>query len=288
MDLTVASSSDSNVASRNSSTDAVRAVFAAGRELTDAELVRRLPDFHRGQVIPARIRLERWGEVELAGKNAAGHNVWRSAPPERRAEARQASEQRRKTPAEKLARLKPAARAQVVAALLADEEVNRILRSQSERSRAWRAARARAHDSHAESEAERRERKRELREAEKKNYPYLDFLKVHDALRDSVSALIGIRSFMRDELERRERGEDGRIPPDRWPAVGQNLTEVVELSGALWHDLALALEASHDHCPLCGARTGRDRRALEEGYIEAHAEEYSDDDAELIDDREGA
>jgi hypothetical protein len=267
--------SENNSARARSSTEAVREIFATGAELTDAELVARIPDLHRGQIIPARLRLERLGEVELARKNDAGHNVWRRTPEDRREEARLASEQRKKKPVEKLARLKPDARAQVVAALLEDGDVNRILREQAARGRAARRARARAHESHAETEAERRERKRALREAE--GSAYIDFLKVHDGLRDTVSILFGIRSFMREELERRDRGDETKIPPERWSDVDRNLHEVVLVGGAVWHDLAVAMERPHDHCPLCGERTERDPRALDEGYIDAEAEEDSAD-----------
>ena len=67
---------------------------------------------------------------------------------------------------------------------------------------------------------ERRERKRDLHRAKG---AYLDFLKVHDKLRDAVGDLLGVRSFMQDELDRQERGEETRIPAERWPAVGSNV-----------------------------------------------------------------
>ena len=255
-------------------------------ELTDAAIVARIPHLHRGQVIPARISLTRSGDVELVGKNAAGHKVWRRTPPERREAAKEAATARKLTPEQRLAGLKPERRAQVVAALLADDEVNRILREQAERGRAMRRARARAQDAHVESEAEKRERKRELREEERRKGANLEFLKVRDALRDSVSALLGIRSFMHDELDRRERGEPPRIQTDRWPAVGVNLREVMEVAGVIWHDLGSAMDEPPTHCPLCGSRTRRDPHALDDAYIEAEAEEISAD--HLISGGEGA
>lgn len=269
-----------------SSTDAVRRVFETAAELTDAALVSQLPEFHRGQVIPARGRLEHRGEVELVRTDESRHKVWRRTPPERREEAKRAAQERRKSPAEKLARLSAERRAQVAAALLEDDEVNKLLREQTERARAMRRARARAQEAQAETEAERRERKRKLHEAERERSRYLDFLKVHDVLRDSVGALFGVRTHMREDLRRRDQGEEVKVPPERWPAVGTNLREVIYVAGDIWHDLAAALDEAPEHCPLCGERTVRDPHALDEGYIDADAEEVVAD--KLTDDREGA
>lgn len=260
-------------------------VLAVGVELTDAEIVASIPALHRGQVIPVRVKLERLGLVELIGKNAVGHKVWCRTPDDRVEAARAAAALRQKTPAQKLARRSVEARVQVVAALLEDEAVNRALRDQTERVRGWRHARARASEAHLETEAERRERKRRLRQAERAKTIYLDFLKVHDGLRDAISVLLGIRSFMQDELGRRDRNESTRIPLGRWPDVGLNVRELVEVSGGLWHDLAVALGEHPEHCPLCGERTARDPHALEEAYIDVDVVEESDDDDLVSDGR---
>lgn len=252
---------------------AVLEVLTPGVELTDAELVARIPHLHRGKVIPARIALAKKGEVELVGKNEGGINVWRLTPPGHQEAARDAARARRLTEEARIAALKPERQAQVIAALLENGEVNRLLREQAERGLAMRRARARAQDSHTESEAERRERKRELREEERRNGPNLEFLKVRDAVRDSVSALLGIRSFLRDELGRLDAGEPMRIPPERWQAAMVNVVEVLHVAGAIWQDMGTASGAVPEHCPLCGARTARDPHALEQGYFDADAEE---------------
>lgn len=263
----------------SSRADDVLAVLVPGVELTDAEIVTRVGGgLHRGQVVPARIRLEKEGRVELACLNAAGHKVWRRSPADRIQAAREEAALRQKPLGKKLAGRKTDERVQAVAELLEDEEVNRALREQMERSRAWRSARARAHEAHAETEAERRERKRKLRKAEEEQSAYLSLLKVHDSLRESVNALLDIRSFVRDELDRQERGEEGRIPSDRWPEVARNVAEVLVVSGSVWYELASAAHADPEHCPLCGARTAREPNALGAGFVDA--EEITD--AEVV------
>lgn len=262
-------------------------IFGPGDELTDAEIVARHPEgLHRGKVIPARIRLERLGLVELVGKNAKGHKVWRRTPEDRIVSAREAAALRQKTPAERLAGRSVDTRVQVVAALLADESVNRALREQNERTRAWRRARARAQEAHAETEAMRRERKRALHQAERQKTIYLDFLKVHDGLRDAISVLLGIRSFMRDELRRQEQGEATHIPLGRWPEVGLNLRELIEAAGAIWDEMGEAFGGKVEHCPLCGERVAVDPHALDEGYIDVEA--FEDEEASSLIGDEGS
>ncbi len=256
--------------------EAVLAVLADGEELTDAEIVRRMPGLHRGQVVPARIRLEKLGLVELAGRDDAAHKIWRRTPPDRVEAAKEEAAQRRKPLGKKLAGRSIYERVQAVAELLENEEVNRQLREQMERARSWRAARARAQEAHAESEAQRRERKRELRKAEKDNSAYLSLLKVHDGLRESVNALLDIRAFIRDELDRQERKEEARIPADRWPEVAHNVGEVLAVSAQVWFELASASGQDPEHCPLCGARTAREPNALPPGVV----------DAEVVDDEQ--
>lgn len=263
------------------SVDAVLDVLVPGVELTDAELVERVmgraPEMHRGKVIPARIRLARKGTVELVGKNEQGHQVWHRTPSGGEEAAREAAEAR-KVPAEKrLSWEKPERRAQVVAALLADEEVNRLVREQTERGRQFRRARARAHEVHAETEAERRERKRRLAEEERSDGPALAFLKIRDQLRDGVNVLLDVRKFMRTEVERHNHGEPTHITPARWDSVGVNVLEVIQAAGAVWHDLGTASGSEPEHCPLCGGRTAPDPNALDEGYIDAFAEDEDDD-----------
>lgn len=261
-----------------SSTAAVRDAFATGESFADADLVQHvtalLPDLHRGQIIPARIRLERRGEVQLVGKDDRGRQVWKFTPADQIADAKAASERRRRSDADKLKdNRSPRALAQIVAALLENDEVNQILREQTERGRTMRRARARAQDAQAETEAERRERKRQLHEAEREKTRYLDFLKVHDGLRDTIGVLFDIRTFMRGEVSTREHGEPGRIPPERWAEVQRNLHELIHVAGALWHDLTAIFDVPPEQCPLCGARIARDPHALDQGYIDSDAEE---------------
>jgi len=260
--------------------DAVLAALAPDDELTDAEIVTRMVPLHRGQVVPARVRLEKLGLVELVGQNAAGHKVWRRTPLDRIQAAKEEATVRRKPLGKKLAGRGVNERVQAVAELLEDEHVNRELREQMERARAWRSARARAQEAHAESEAQRRERKRELRKAEEEKSAYLNLLKVHDGLREAVNALLDIRAFIREELDRQDREEELRIPLDRWPEVAKNVGEVLIVSGGVWFDLASAAGKDPEHCPLCGARTAREPKALPEGIIEA--EVVTDDQAQNL------
>jgi hypothetical protein len=272
-----------------SRSDQLLAALGPDDELTDAEIVVRMAPLHRGQVVPARVRLEKLGLVELAGQNDAGHKKWRRTPPERIAEAKEEAAVRRKPLGKKLAGRGVNERVQAVAELLEDEQVNRELREQMERARSWRAARARAQEAHAETEAQRRERKRELRKAEEEKSAYLNLLKVHDGLRESVNALIDIRAFIREELDRQERGDDLRIPEDRWPEVAKNVGEVLIVSGGVWFELASAAGQDPEHCPLCHARTKREPKALPEGIIDAEVVAEEPDDVqhlELPDDGE--
>ena len=281
-----------NTTNRTSRTDEVLAVLVPGMELTDAEIVAeiigRVPERHRGQIIPARGKLVVQGRVELAGLNAAGHKIWRRTPEDRIDAAREEAAGRKELARENLRKQKLSPkqideRVQKIAAYLDNESINKALREQMERGRSWRNARARANEAKVESDAKRRERKRELRQAERDQDAYLDFLKIHDALRDAVGDLLAVRGFMQTEIERQERGEVTKIPAERWPLVGSNVFEVIAVSGALWHDMATALGHPPEHCPLCGGRTERPPDALSEGY-DADADVADDD---LIDGEEG-
>lgn len=263
--------------SNRSRADLVLTVLGDGDGLTDAEIVRRVGGgLHRGQVVPARIRLEKLGLVELAGLDDAGHKVWRRTPAHRIEAAKDEAAQRKKPLGKKLAGRSVYERVQAVAELLEDEEVNRQLRDQMERARSWRAARARAGEAHGETEAQRRERRRKLRKAEQEGSAYLDLLKVHDGLRESVNALMDIRAFIHDELGRQERGEELRIPMDRWPEVARNVGEVLLVSGGVWFDLASAAGQDPEHCPLCGARTKRQPNALPPGVLDPEDDGFVD------------
>jgi hypothetical protein len=273
------------------SVQAVLDVLTPGLELTDAEIVsrviERLPNMHRSKVIPARIRLARKGTVELARKNDQGHQVWRLTPPGGEDAAREAAADRKARPEKVLQRYaKPERQAQVVATLLENDDVNRIVREQTERARKWRRARQRAQEIHAETETEKRERKRQLAEERRSDGPNLAFLKVRDQLRDSVNVLIDVRRFMQNEVEDHEAGQRTSISPERWHSVAVNLMEVMHVAGAVWHDLGAASSEPPEHCPLCGARTAADHRALDLGYIDADGVEILD--ADLISDEEGA
>ena len=79
---------------------------------------------------------------------------------------------------------------------------------------------------------------------------------------------------------------------DRWPEVATNVAEVLIVSGGVWFDLASAAGQDPEHCPLCGARTKREPKALEAGGI-IDAEVVSDEGedvqhSELLDDERGA
>lgn len=252
---------------------AVLEIMVPGVEITDSELVAGIPHLHRGKVIPARYALAKKGVVELVGKNEQGVNVWRRTAPDRVEAAKEEAAARRLTHEARIGAEKPERQAQVIAALLEDATVNRILRGQNERSAAMRRARARAGEAQAESEAQRRERKRELKQAEKEQAANLEFLKVRDSLRDSVSALIGIQSFLKDELERLEDGVETRIAAERWGAALKNVVEVLLLAGSVWHDASVTSGHHPEHCPLCGSRTARDPQALDEGYLEGEVVE---------------
>lgn len=260
---------------------AVLEVLTPGVEVTDAELVAAIPQLHRGKVIPARIALARKGQVELAGKNEKGHNVWRLTPEERVEEAKEAAAERKLSDTEKIKKKKAEDQAQVVAALLEDPAVNRILREQNENAAAMRRARARAQESNRESESERRERKRKLKQAEREQAANLEFLKVRDILRDGVGGLISIREFLDAELQRVEAGEELKISAQRWESALVNVKEVLALAGALWHDATVASGEHPQHCPLCNSRIARDPNALEEGYLDGEVVEEVDD-VELV------
>lgn len=252
---------------------AVLEVLTSGVEVTDAQMVARLPHLHRGKVIPARIALARKGQVELSGKDEKGHNLWRLTPEYRVEEAKAAAAQRKLSDTEKIKKKKAEDQAQVVAALLEDAEVNRILREQNENAAAMRRARARAEESNRESEADRRERKRKLKQAEREQAANLEFLKVRDILRDSVGGLISIREFLDAELQRIEDGEKMRISAQRWETALVNVMEVLQLAGALWHDATVASGEHPQHCPLCNSRIARDPNTLDEGYLDAEVVE---------------
>jgi len=263
----------------------VLAAFADGREWTDPELVAHIqqdhPELHRGQIIPGRNALMKKGVIELTGKRGRV-SVWGLTPPERQEAAREAAAARKFTAKDKVQQLKPEGQAQVIAALLENPEVNRILREQQERGAASRAAHARAQDAYSETEAQRRERKRELKEEERKKGANLEFLKVRDALRDGLASLIDIRRLLNEELERLGKGESLKISPDRWGSAIYNLREIFEVGSLVWHQMGEASGAPPEHCPVCGARVGRDPHALDEGYIEGEAVEVDVIEAEVV------
>jgi hypothetical protein len=267
-----------------SAREAVLEILTEGVEVTDAELVSRISysHLHRGKIIPARIFLARKGLVELAHKNERGHQVWRLAPAERREEAAQDAADRKLSYADKVQKTNAEEQAQVVAAILEDATVNRLLREQNENALAMRRARARANESNQETEAQRRERKRQLKQAEREQAASLEFLKVRDMLRDGVGDLIAIRDLLTTELQRIEDGEQMRVSPDRWEAALVNVMEHLHLSGAIWEDATVASGHHPEHCPLCHSRIARDPNALEEGYLDGEVVEEVDE-VELVD-----
>ena len=260
---------------------AVLEFLVPGVELTDAELVAKIPQLHRGQIIPARGALAKKGQVELVGKNDNGVQVWRLTPPGRIEEAKAEAAARKLTHEARIGSEKPERQAQVIAALLENPTVNRILREQNEGAAAMRRAHARAEESHRESEADRRERKRELKQAEKEQAANLEFLKVRDMLRDGVGDLIAIRDLLTSELQRVEQGEPMRITSERWEAALINVLEHLQLSGAIWQDATVASGHHSEHCPLCNSRIARDPNALDEGYLDGDAVEDVDE-VELV------
>jgi hypothetical protein len=252
------------IAPRASTRDQVLAAFlsASPDALSDAELGARLPHLHRGQYSPARVRLYRAGRVELAGKNDDGVELWRAVTdPDRYAEVAEQAQQR---PLRRVTwdRADPEAKAAFILRALGDSKVRAAIDEARASGRGARRAKA---ESRRETQAEQRERKARLKQAQKDKDALLDFLKVHDHLRDAVLAMSGIRAFLAVEQARLNNAEPWRIPPRKWPQVYASVTEVLEDTVALRQELGEWLGIEDDVCPACGHT---DAPEIGQGYID--------------------
>lgn len=261
-----------------SSREAVLRVMADGRPRTDAE-IERATGLSQSKASGARSTLWQAGLVRPLEKRSKQERMrWELCPSEDQEQARQAfrdsSERRTRG---RLAQKSAAERANIVAHLLADDEVNQALLAQVERGKAWRRARARASDLDRERESERRARRRELRRAMKEADANLEFLQTLGHLRELLDVLFVIgRHVEAEQVRRRETGEPSGVAASNWPALARNVREILEVGQSVFRDLADLMDTPMESCPLCGERLHPTAIPLDEGYIDGTAEEVVD------------
>jgi hypothetical protein len=254
---------------QESSRDAVLRAMQDGVERTDAE-IENVTGLSHSKASGARSALWEAGLVEpLEKRDKHEHIRWRICPPDRRDEARRSF--RESTERRTLGRLNQksaAERANIVVHLLGDDEVNEALLAQLERGRIWRRARARSRDIRRDRDAERRVRRTELRRAMKEADANVEFLQTLSHLRDLLDVLFVIGREVEAERTRRSAGEPSRITPSNWPALAQNVREILEVGQSLFSDLAELMDHPMESCPLCGERLHAASSRLDEGYID--------------------
>jgi hypothetical protein len=244
--------------------------------LTDANLGSRLPHLHRGQYSPARVRLFRAGRVEPAGTNEAGVELWRAVIDPARYEEVAAQATCRPKRRVTWDRAKPEAKAGFILRALRDCEVRAAVDAARAEDRGARRAKA---ESRRESQAEYKERKARLKQAKNDKEAHLEFLKIHNHLKDALLATSGIGAFLTTEQARLDNGEPWRVPPAKWPQVHEALVELLQEAGGLRAELAEWIGIEIDGCPACGHRAAP---AVAEGYIELTDEDVIVD-AETVD-----
>jgi hypothetical protein len=259
---------------QESSREAVLRVMQDGVERTDAE-IQRATGLPQGKASGARATLWEQGLVEpLEKRDKHEHKRWRACPPERQEEARRSfrDNAERRTRG-RLQQKSPGERANIVVHLLADDKVNEALLAQTERSKAWRRARARAKDVRNERDAERRARKSELRRAMREADANVEFLQSLERLRDLIDVLFVMDRDLDAERKRRLADEPARLPTSSLVALARNVREVLEVGQVLFRDLAALTGQPMESCPLCGERLHDIADHLGEGYVDAEAVE---------------
>lgn len=257
-----------------STREAVASLMQDGVTRTDAEIADATGLPHN-KASGARSTLWEAGLIEpVEERDGRGRMRWRDCPPERQEEARRAfrDNTERRTRG-RLDQKSPGERANIVAHLLGEDEVNEALLAQLERSKAWRRARARAKDVRVDMEAERRARKSDLRRAMKEAEANVEFLHTRSHLRDLIDVLFVAGRDLEAERRRQERGEPVRIPASAWPDLARNVREVLDVGQVLFRDIADAMGQPMVSCPLCGERLHDASAHLGQGVIEGEATE---------------
>ncbi|HEX6456384.1 MAG TPA: hypothetical protein VF009_07685 [Solirubrobacterales bacterium] len=262
---------------KESSRAVVLQLMQDGVERTDFE-IEKLTGLPHGKASGARSTLWEQGMVEpLPKENKREHTRWRLCPPERQAEVRQSyRDMAERRTIGRLMGKSPGERANIAVHLLADDQVNKALHDQLERSRAWRRARARARDIGRDRDAERRARRAELRQAMDNADTNLHFRQKVSQLRDLQDVLFVIGREVENEHARQLRGETSGIKPDGWRDVARNVREVLEVGQGLFRDLSELMQEPMESCPLCGERLHASAAHLDEGYIDAEVIEEAD------------
>jgi hypothetical protein len=257
----------------STSRDIVWTVMQDGVARSDAALEDATGLSH-SKASPARVALWEDGLVERVGKDDQGHWLWQMCPPERREDARLAyRDHKEKLLLARLVHQPPTARASIVLELLASSEVNDAVIAQLGRRKHYRRIQGRVNDARADRAAASRERKRRIAKMHEEADAALTFEVVLDRLRDSVDVLLLMREQIAEEISRHERDEPGRIDVSRWPEVGRNVREVLEVARVVFGEIAAIMGQPIDSCPLCGERLGNLTLELEPGYFDVTAEE---------------
>jgi hypothetical protein len=208
----------------------VLAAFTAHGSMTDQALEQVTGKSIRS-VSPRRRKLADKGYLEEVGKakTAPGKQatVWGVVPEERVEEVREKNKNRqprkkdiRKLPLDK--------KLEIIRQLLDDPAVNGAAKGQH--GRAWSKVRGRVHDRRGQRERERPELNAQIREAERKDSPIVEFLKLKRLVKDATETVRAVDRFVAEDLERRDANWGKHISVPQWPEVVDSLTDLAAIT----------------------------------------------------------
>lgn len=178
-------------------------------------------------VSPRRRELADKGFLEIVGEDTTPSGrkakVWGVVPEERIEAVREVNKTR--TPRKKdITKLPLETKLLIVRQLLDDPAVNAAAREQH--GRAWSKVRGRVEDRRSQRERERRELNAQVREAERKGSPIVEFLKLKRLVKDATETVRAVDQFIDEDLERRQDSQGMHIPVPHWPEVADSLTDL--------------------------------------------------------------
>lgn len=205
---------------------AAKKVLAAFREhgaMTDDEIVERT-GMVKGTASPRRGDLVKAGLVWAVNKTRP--TVWDLVPPEEMTEAR-ATAARQGPRKKSYDKFTLDEKLDAVRQLLDMPDVNEAIRERH--GRAWGRARRVAQETKGARERELRELHAEIKEAERRSAPIVQFLKLKRNLIKSTESVRAVRRLVEEELERRETVTGMQIRVAQWPEVADLLTDLTEI-----------------------------------------------------------
>jgi len=215
----------------------VLAAFVEHGSMTDQTLERVTGKSIRS-VSPRRRNLADKGYLEEVGTAVTDSGkqakVWGIVPDDRIAEVREKNKTRPQRKKD-IRKLPLETKLEIVRQLLDDPAVNEATRDRH--GRAWSKLRGRVQDRRGQRERERRELNAEIREADRKGSPIVEFLKLKRLVYDATETVRAVERFVGEDLERREVLAGMHIPVAHWPEVVDVLTDLGAVVEATLEDI---------------------------------------------------